>query len=554
MSQSKFDHWPPGVPTHLPPVTRTLDDNLRRAAAESPDKTALIYYGAGKTYAALDVEVTKIAAYLQTACGVAKGDRVGLYMQNAPQFIAAFYGVIRAGAIVVPINAMHRSDEVAYICNDAEVRTVLTAQDVVDQLLPLITAGELEHVIAAHYAAELLETTMIELPDIITAPFAPLPAGVEDWAEVMAADLPFDAPDLAPDDLCALPYTSGSTGRGKGCVHTHRTALQGVDCIAAWFGYGGDEVHLGATPMFHIVGMQGIMNVAISTAATFVIMSRWDRKAAASLIKQNNVTSWSTVPTAVIDLLNTEGLVASDLRSMRLIFGGGSAMPEAVAARLKNLTGLDFVEVYGMTETMGLVTNNPVHAPKAGCVGIPAMQTEVRLLDPDTLKPVALGEVGEVVVCAPQVMLSYWKNVAANTETFLDLDSKRFLRTGDLACEDAAGNLYIVDRLKRMINASGYKVWPAEVETRPYQHPAIAEVCVISAKDVYRGETVKAVAVLRPGMTLEAGEFAEWAQTHMAAYKVPRLLEIVESLPKSAAGKVLWRILQDQQDKGDLSG
>ena len=203
-------------------------------------------------------------------------------------------------------------------------------------------------------------------------------------------------------------------------------------------------------------------------------MSRWDRKAAASLIKQNNVTSWSTVPTAVIDLLNTEGLVASDLRSMRLIFGGGSAMPEAVAAKAEEPDGprlcrsLRHDRNYGTRHKQsGPCTQSRMRRHPPPC------KTEVRLLDPDTLKPVALGEVGEVVVCAPQVMLSYWKNVAANTETFLDLDSKRFLRTGDLACEDAAGNLYIVDRLKRMINASGYKVWPAEVETRLYQHPAI---------------------------------------------------------------------------------
>jgi fatty-acyl-CoA synthase len=241
-------------------------------------------------------------------------------------------------------------------------------------------------------------------------------------------------------------------------------------------------------------------------------------------------------------------LEAGDLASMRLIFGGGSAMPEAVAARLHDLTGLNFVEVYGMTETMGPVTNNPIQAPKAGCVGIPAMHTDVRLLDPDTLKSVAIGDVGEVVVSAPQVMLSYWNNAEADAETFIDIGGARFLRTGDLAWEDVAGNLYIVDRLKRMISASGYKVWPAEVEARLYQHPAIAEVCVISAKDDYRGETVKAVAVLRPGMTLEAGEFADWAQTQMAAYKVPRLLDVVDSLPKSAAGKVLWRTLQDRQD------
>jgi len=171
-----------------------------------------------------------------------------------------------------------------------------------------------------------------------------------------------------------------------------------------------------------------------------------------------------------------------------------------------------------------------------------------RVLDPETLAPVATGEVGEIVVSGPQVMRSYWENPIANSEAFITIDTKRFLRTGDLARADAQGNIYIVDRLKRMINASGYKVWPAEVETKLYQHPAIAEVCVIGAKDDYRGETVKAVAVLQPGASLDARELTTWAHDYMAAYKVPRLLEIVDHLPKSAAGKVLWRELQDRED------
>ena len=553
MSHRTYDHWPSGVPTHLPPITRTLDDNLRKAAADWPEKTALIYYGAEKTYAELDGEVSRMAAYLQSVCGVTKGDRVGLYMQNAPQFVVAFYGVIRAGGVVVPMNPMYRSDEVAYVCEDANIRTMLTAQDVIGQLQPLMAAGALENVICAHYASELPSKTTVDLPGSVAAPLAAQPEDVVAWADAMAAELPFDPPKLTPDDVCILPYTSGSTGRGKGCVHTHRTCLHGVDCIAAWFGHDGSEVHLGVTPMFHIVGMQGGMNVSISTAATVVILSRWDRKAAARLIAQHKVTTWSTVPTAVIDLLNTEGLEARDLQSMRLIFGGGSAMPEAIAARLQDLTNLEFVEVYGMSETMGPISNNPPHAPKAGCVGIPTMNTDVHLLDPDTQKPVALGDLGEVVVSGPQNMLSYWNNAEADAETFIEVDGQRFLRTGDLARLDAAGNIYIVDRLKRMINVSGYKVWPTEVEARLYHHPAIAEVCVISAKDDYRGETVKAVAVLRPGMTLAAEELAKWAQPHMAAYKVPRLLEITESLPKSGAGKVLWRTLQDQEDRRVLS-
>ena len=300
--------------------------------------------------------------------------------------------------------------------------------------------------------------------------------------------------------------------------------------------------------MFHIVGMQGVMNVAIATGATIAIMSRWDRHAAAAIIAQNRVSDWATVPTAVIDLLNTEGLVAEDLASMRLIYGGGSAMPEAVAKRLDDLTGLKFVEVYGMTETMGPVTHNPMDAPKAGCVGIPVMNTKLRLLDPETLVPVPVGEVGEVVISGPQVMQGYWENSSADAEALITIDGAQYLRTGDLAYADADGNIHIVDRLKRMINASGYKVWPAEVEARLYQHPAIAEACIISTKDDYRGEAVKAVVVLRQGADLDAQELTTWAKDHMAAYKVPRLLDVVESLPKSAAGKVLWRQLQDEED------
>ncbi len=548
MSQAHFEHWPAGVPTELPPATHTLDDNLRRAAANSPNKAALIYYGAVKTYAALDAEVTNVAAYLQSVCGIQKGDRVGVYMQNAPQFVAVFYGIIRAGGIAVPINAMHLSDELSYICENAQIRTLVSAQELTGNIAPLLASGTLDHVISAHYGAELPENSPVGVPSIISAPRTAPPSGIVGWDTVMGDDLAFEPVPLAPDDPCIMPYTSGSTGRGKGCLHTHRSALHGVGCIVAWFGYTGDEVHLGATPMFHIVGMQGIMNASIATGATIAIMSRWDRAAAAALIRQFGVTNWCTVPTAVIDLLNTEGLEPADLASLRQIYGGGSAMPDAVAKHLADLTGLEFIEVYGMTETMGPVTHNPVKAPKCGCVGIPVMNTDVRLLGPDTLSPVALGEVGEIVVSGPQILRSYWENPIADAETFFTIENKRFLRTGDLARADAQGNIYIVDRLKRMINASGYKVWPAEVETRLYQHPAIAEICVIGTKDEYRGQTVKAVAVLKPGATLETRDFISWAQGQMATYKVPRLLDVVDHLPKSAAGKVLWRTLQDQED------
>lgn len=548
MLQTHLDHWPAGLPRALPPATHTLDDNLRNAATAVPDKTALIFYGATKTYAALNAEVTRIAGYLQKVCHLAKGGRVGICMQNSPQFVAAFYGVIRAGGVAVPINAMHKQDEVSYICEDAGIRTVFAAQDTVGTVAALMGFGTVDHVIAACYGSELPDLPLVQLPDFLVTKATDPANGVVNWAEMMAIDCRFEQVALGVDDVAIMPYTSGSTGLGKGCIHSHASALHAVVVMAKWFGYTGDEVHLGATPMFHIVGMQGIMNVAIATGATMVIMARWDRNAAAALIAGYGVTQWCTVPTAIIDLLNSEGLEPADLDSMRLIYGGGSAMPEAVANRLRDLTGLQFVEVYGMTESMGPITHNSVENPKTGCVGIPVMNTELVLLDPDTLDPVPAGEVGEIAVAGPQIMRGYWNNPAADQETFITLQGKSFLRTGDLALADDQGRITIVDRLKRMVNASGYKVWPAEVETLLYQHPGIAEVCVVGAQDAYRGQTVKAVAVLKPGATLTTQELTAWAQDHMAAYKVPRLLECVESLPKSPAGKVLWRDLQYIED------
>uniref|UniRef100_UPI003F6CF439 AMP-binding protein n=1 Tax=Planktotalea sp. TaxID=2029877 RepID=UPI003F6CF439 len=388
MTKNEYNHWPAGVRKSLPVASHTLDDNLREVAKATPEKTALIFYGATKSYAELDDEVTRVAAYLQTICDVQKGDRVGIYMQNSPQFVTAFYGIIRAGGIVVPLNPMHKKDELTYLCQDAGLRKVLTAQDIVANAAALLEIDVLDHVVAAHYGSELPVGRPVNVPDSILSGPTLYPDGVVDWSDMMRADVTFSPVKLLPEDCCTLPYTSGSTGRGKGCKHTHQTALHAVQCIQEWFGYTGNEVHLGAAPMFHIVGMQGVMNVSIATGATIAIMARWDRTAAASIIAQSRVTTWTTVPTAVSDLLNTEGLAKDDLASLRLISGGGSAMPEAVAKRLDDLTGLKFVEVYGMTETMGPVTHNPVDAPKAGCVGIPVMNTKLQLLDQDTLVPV----------------------------------------------------------------------------------------------------------------------------------------------------------------------
>ena len=255
----------------------------------------------------------------------------------------------------------------------------------------------------------------------------------------------------------------------------------------------------------------------------------------------------------LVDFLAQPLLSDYDLSSLQLIRGGGAAMPEAVARRLEELVGLAYVEGYGMSETMAATHINPPHRPKPQCLGVPVFDVDARIVDPDTLRELPPGESGEIVVHGPQVMQGYWNNPEATTSSFIEIDGKRFLRTGDLALVDEDGYFFMTDRLKRMINASGYKVWPAEVEALMYRHPSIQEACVISASDARRGETVKALVVLKPGQEVTGQQIIDWAHANMAAYKSPRVVEIVAALPKSASGKVMWRELQERENAGPHS-
>jgi fatty-acyl-CoA synthase len=295
--------------------------------------------------------------------------------------------------------------------------------------------------------------------------------------------------------------------------------------------------------------MQGVLNSPIYTGATVVLMQRWDRELAAQLMQRYRVSSWTNIATMAIDFLANPKLGEYDISSLRLIGGGGAAMPQAVAQKLYDLTGLEYIEGYGLSETIAPTHINPPQRPLKQCLGIPIFDTDCRIINPDTLQQVGVGEVGEIVSHGPQVFKGYWKNPKATEEAFIEIEGKRFFRTGDLARMDEDGYFFMVDRLKRMINASGLKVWPAEVEAMMYAHPDIQEACVIAALDPYRGETVKAVLVLKAASRgkLSADEVIEWCKAHMAAYKYPRIVEFVDSLPKSATGKVMWRALQEQE-------
>jgi fatty-acyl-CoA synthase len=270
-------------------------------------------------------------------------------------------------------------------------------------------------------------------------------------------------------------------------------------------------------------------------------------------VQKHGVYGLALITAMVIDFVSNPRLPEYDLSSLRRIAGGGAAMPKAVAHALEHKLGLRYGEGYGMTETMAATHSNPPDAPKAQCLGVPLFDVDARVVDPATFQELPPGEVGEIVVHGPQVMLGYWNQPEASAQAFVEIDGKRFLRTGDLGTTDEDGYFFFVDRLKRMINAAGFKVWPAEVEALLYQHPAVQEACVIAAMDPRRGETVKAVIVRKPGAAGEVSEqqIIDWSHEHMAAYKVPRIVEFVDALPKSGTGKVMWRELQERERRAN---
>ena len=546
-----YQHWPKGVPRTFTLPRTTLCYNLEVSATRYPEKTAISYYGSGLSYARLKSEVDALAGYLQQQCDVHKGDRVLLYMQNSPQFIIAYYAVLRADAVLVPANPMNLTGEMKHYIEDAGVTVAICGIELFPRLEPLMGPGGLEKVIVADYGDYVTEPTDLPIPDFIrNAASEPDINGARRWKEALAADCK-PAPHLAnPDDLAAICYTSGTTGRPKGCMHTHVSLMATTASINIWQSASCEEVFLSVVPFFHVTGMQVLMNMPIYIGAEIVVMTRWDRELALILMERHQVTNWTNIPTMVIDLFASPNLKSDSLKSLRSIGGGGAAMPEAVAKRLFDLSGLSYVEGYGLTETAAPTHSNHESRPKRQCLGIPICNTEALIVNPVTLEPLGPNQTGEIVSLGPQIFKGYWKNPQATQDCFIEIGGKTFFRTGDLGYYDEEGYFFIVDRLKRMINASGFKVWPAEVESMMFGHPDIQEACVISAKDAHRGETVKAIVVLKEtakGKTT-AQDIILWCKERMAAYKYPRLVEFVDGLPKSGSGKVQWRLLQEQEN------
>jgi fatty-acyl-CoA synthase len=551
MSDRHYKFWPKNLPHNITVPETSIWNNIEVSAARFPNRNAIVFYDKLLTYAEFKQQAEQLAGFLQKKCGVKRGDRVALDMQNSPQFVIAYYAILRADAMVVPINPMNLTGELEHYADDSGAKVFICAQEVFPHVEPLLAKKKIDHVIVACYSDYMAHGTDLAVPEMIAAPRKNVSgAGVTLWSDALTQNIK-PAPHLATaDDLCVMPYTSGTTGNPKGCVHKHRSVMFNVVSVPHWYHMVTDECILAVLPFFHVTGMENSMNTPLYCGSTIVILPRWDREVAAQLVERYRVNRWTVVPTMVVDFVSSPNIDKYDLSSLYGIGGGGAAMPEAVAQELERRRGIKFVEGYGLSETMAPSHINPENNPKRQCLGIPIFNTDSRVVDPETLKELPPGEVGEIVTHGPQVFDGYWNKPEANAQCFVDIDGKKFFRTGDLAKTDEDGYFFLVDRLKRMINASGFKVWPAEVEAMFYAHPAVKEAAIISKKDERRGETVKVVIALKDGHKgkVTEDEIIEWARANMAAYKVPRYVAFIDALPRSGTGKIQWRSLQEAED------
>lgn len=549
-------HWPPGVPRTLSSPGRTLWGSLAAQAEAQPDGVAIDYYGRSTSYRALHQSSLCLAGYLQQRLGVERGDRVVLMMQNCPQFVVAYYAILRADAAVVAISPMSTADEVAYYVQDCGARLMIATQDMLEAIRPLLADRRLAGCIVGAYAEHAGEGDWFRgdaIPAFALEPRRPAAGpGEHDFGAALAAAIAPAPAAAGGNDLAAIAYTSGTSGRPKGAMLSRRAVELATAQRSRWLADGTQRADLISVPMCHIAGMSS-MHQAIHDGRTSVLLARWDAGLVPGLIERHRIGRWAAVAPMLADLLASPELDRHDLSSLTRLYAGATAVPAALSTQVERRLGISVIECYGMTEMCGSTHINPPQATRRQSGGIAQIDVDARVIDPDSGAELGPNRAGEIVLTGPTQFDGYWNQPDATRAALIEIDGQRFFRSGDIGHYDDDGYFYVTDRIKRMINASGLKVWPGEVEMQLCAHPDVAEACVIAARDDVRGETVKALIVPKaPAQgTLTAADVTDWARTRMAAYKVPRAIEFVDELPKTAAGKVRWRVLQDEQRRRD---
>jgi long-chain acyl-CoA synthetase len=538
-----YDHW---VPPHLTYPSRPLGDILAIAAVHRPDGTATHFLGAELTFGDLKRQSDALAAAL-AELGIAKGDRVGIMLPNCPQYIVATFGILRLGAVVVNVNPSYTPREAAIVAVDSGVRAIVT----LDLLAPLVAgirgATGIEHVIVTSLAEYSAAATPPEQIDGTVRLCDLLSAGAGRGAGLPAL------PQIAAHDLAVLQYTGGTTGTPKGAMLTHGNIFANVVQASSWtnprYVLSGEERYLVVIPYFHIYAFSVCMMMGISVNALQIIHPKYDPDQVLASIRQFRPTYFPAVPTLFVSLLNHPRVGDFALDRVRHFNSGGAPCPVEVLVDFERRIGRPLTEGYGLSETSPVThSTSQLGLRKLGTVGLPMPDTDLRVVDVETgERELPIGEAGELCIAGPQVMLGYWNKPDETAQALrADADGRIWFHTGDIAVIDADGFTSIVQRKKDMIIVDGYNVYPSEIEAVLYQHPAIRLAAAIGVPDAYHGETVKACVALKPDATVSADELVAYCRSGLTEYKVPRAIEIRETLPMSAVGKILYRVLREE--------
>ena len=491
--------------------------HVERVAARHPDRIAIVFEGRQITYAALELCASALAGSLQ-ANGIGRGDRVALYLPNIPAFMLAYLAGQKAGAIVVSVNSIFKSEEVKYILNDSGAKMVFTTAELLANL-PRSECPTVKKIVICEGAAT--DASLLS-----------------DW--LAAGSAAFRTEDMQPDDPATLLYSSGTTGFPKGVTLTHNNTVTNTRAAVNCSRFRATDRLACFLPLFHVFAQNYIMNAGFEAGATLVLFRRFVPDVVLDGIERERVTMFFAVPTIYIALLNA-GVPREKLASVRYYFSAAATMPQEISRRWTEMYGPAVHEGYGLTECAPCAAYNHVSRHKFGSVGTAIENFEVKIFDEND-REVAPGTWGEIVMRGPGVMKGYWGKPEDTARALRG----GWLHSGDIGRMDEEGYVFIVDRVKDMINVSGFKVWPAEVEHYLYQIPAIREVAVYGMPDDLKGEAVRAAVVLKDGMSLTPADVIAWCKEKLAAYKTPARVDIVRELPKSATGKILKRVLRAQ--------
>ncbi|MGE7905210.1 long-chain-fatty-acid--CoA ligase [Peribacillus sp. NPDC094092] len=547
--------YPEQIPAVLSYEDKPLYSFLKESAEEFPDKVSIHFQGKELTFREVHESALKFAAYLKSI-GLQKGERVAVMLPNCPQGVISFFGILMAGGVVVQTNPTYTERELEYQMKDSGAKIILAMDILFPRVAAVASRTDIEHIIVTAIKEYLPFPKNLIYPFIQKKQYG-IVINVEHegnhhlFSEIMKRKMTEEAtvPIDVDNDLALLQYTGGTTGFPKGVMLTHKNLLANTKMCNAWLykNKRGEERILAILPFFHVYGMTTVLVLSIMEGNTMIIMPKFDVEATLKTIQKQKPTMFPGAPTMYIGLLNHPDIAKYDLSSINACISGSASLPVEVQEQFEKITGGKLVEGYGLSETSPVTHANFIwDQPRVkGSIGLPWPDTDSVILSLETFEELPPNEIGEIAIKGPQVMQGYWNRPDETENTF----KNGWLLTGDLGYMDEQGFFYVVERKKDTIIAGGFNIYPREVEEVLYEHEAIQEVVVAGIPDPYRGETVKAYVVLKKNARATEEELNEFARKNLASYKVPRSYEFRDELPKTTIGKILRRVLIEEEKK-----